>query len=146
MPVPGDVDIVLASILMVAGVIGAQYGVRVGQKLRGEQLRALLALDTPHRFRLYFRDDPLPDLLPDLPHVERRVIRVPRPRSDHQHRPNRRFLARPIADPPFKLLDEGAHTISPSTCRAFRLLYSASGCHLQVAGLRFFPSDEQDIT
>ncbi|MCY1526825.1 hypothetical protein D9M68_618660 [compost metagenome] len=29
---------------MIAGVIGAQYGVRVGQKLRGEQLRALLAL------------------------------------------------------------------------------------------------------
>lgn len=38
------VDIVLAFILMVAGVIGAQYGVRIGQKLRGEQLRALLAL------------------------------------------------------------------------------------------------------
>nr|WP_210274302.1 sulfite exporter TauE/SafE family protein [Rhizobium leguminosarum] len=39
-----SVDIVLAFILMVAGVIGAQYGVRVGQKLRGEQLRALLGL------------------------------------------------------------------------------------------------------
>jgi uncharacterized membrane protein YfcA len=39
-----SVDIVLAFVLMVAGVIGAQYGVRVGQKLRGEQLRALLAL------------------------------------------------------------------------------------------------------
>jgi uncharacterized protein len=39
-----SVDIVLAFILMIAGVIGAQYGVRVGQKLRGEQLRALLAL------------------------------------------------------------------------------------------------------
>ena len=38
-----SVDVVLAFILMVAGVIGAQYGVRVGQKLRGEQLRALLA-------------------------------------------------------------------------------------------------------
>jgi uncharacterized membrane protein YfcA len=38
------VDIVLAFVLMIAGVIGAQYGVRVGQKLRGEQLRALLAL------------------------------------------------------------------------------------------------------
>jgi uncharacterized membrane protein YfcA len=38
------VDIVLAFLLMVAGVVGAQYGVRVGQKLRGEQLRALLAL------------------------------------------------------------------------------------------------------
>ncbi|WP_029619489.1 sulfite exporter TauE/SafE family protein [Pseudorhizobium marinum] len=39
-----SVDIVLATILMVAGVIGAQYGVRVGQRLRGEQLRALLGL------------------------------------------------------------------------------------------------------
>ncbi|MEA3536248.1 sulfite exporter TauE/SafE family protein [Rhizobium sp. CC-YZS058] len=39
-----SVDIVLAFVLMIAGVIGAQYGVRVGQKLRGEQLRALLAL------------------------------------------------------------------------------------------------------
>ncbi|OLP53471.1 permease [Rhizobium rhizosphaerae] len=38
------VDIVLAFFLMIAGVVGAQYGVRVGQKLRGEQLRALLAL------------------------------------------------------------------------------------------------------
>jgi hypothetical protein len=39
-----SVDIVLAFLLMVAGVFGAQYGVRVGQKLRGEQLRALLGL------------------------------------------------------------------------------------------------------
>ncbi|MDI7862290.1 sulfite exporter TauE/SafE family protein [Rhizobiaceae bacterium n13] len=39
-----SVDIVLAFILMAAGVIGAQYGVRVGQRLRGEQLRALLGL------------------------------------------------------------------------------------------------------
>ncbi|GAC1041577.1 sulfite exporter TauE/SafE family protein [Rhizobium sp. No.120] len=39
-----SVDIILAFLLMVAGVIGAQYGVRVGQKLRGEQLRALLGL------------------------------------------------------------------------------------------------------
>ncbi|MDL2399221.1 sulfite exporter TauE/SafE family protein [Rhizobium mayense] len=39
-----SVDIVLAFLLMVAGVVGAQYGVRVGQKLRGEQLRALLGL------------------------------------------------------------------------------------------------------
>ncbi len=39
-----SVDIVLAFILMLAGVVGAQYGVRVGQKLRGEQLRALLGL------------------------------------------------------------------------------------------------------
>ncbi|MDF2371453.1 MAG: sulfite exporter TauE/SafE family protein [Rhizobiaceae bacterium] len=39
-----SVDIFLGGMLMVAGVVGAQYGVRVGQKLRGDQLRALLAL------------------------------------------------------------------------------------------------------
>src|SRR5690606_12485251 len=38
------VDVALAFLLMVGGVAGAQYGARVGQKLRGEQLRALLAL------------------------------------------------------------------------------------------------------
>lgn len=38
------VDIVLALILMVGGVIGAQFGAQAGQKLRGEQLRALLGL------------------------------------------------------------------------------------------------------
>ena len=37
-------DIVLAFILVIGGVIGGQFGVRAGQKLRGEQLRALLAL------------------------------------------------------------------------------------------------------
>ena len=39
-----SVDIMLALILMVGGVIGAQFGAQVGQALRGEQLRALLAL------------------------------------------------------------------------------------------------------
>ncbi len=38
------VDIVLAFLLMAGGVAGAQYGARAGQFLRGEQLRALLAL------------------------------------------------------------------------------------------------------
>jgi uncharacterized membrane protein YfcA len=38
------VDLLLAFILMVGGVIGAQFGVSAGQKLRGEQLRALLAI------------------------------------------------------------------------------------------------------
>ena len=38
------VDVMLAFILMVGGVIGAQFGARTGQKLKGEQLRALLAL------------------------------------------------------------------------------------------------------
>jgi uncharacterized membrane protein YfcA len=37
-------DIVLAFPLVIGGVIGGQFGVRAGQKLRAEQLRALLAL------------------------------------------------------------------------------------------------------
>jgi hypothetical protein len=39
-----SVDIMLALLLMVGGVVGAQFGARVGQAIRGEQLRALLAL------------------------------------------------------------------------------------------------------
>lgn len=39
-----SVDVVLALLLMIGGVAGAQYGAQIGQKLRGEQLRALLAL------------------------------------------------------------------------------------------------------
>lgn len=39
-----SVDIVLALTLMLGGVAGAQYGTSVGRRLRGEQLRALLAL------------------------------------------------------------------------------------------------------
>ena len=38
------VDIVLAVLLMLGGVAGAQYGAYAGQRLRGEQLRAMLAL------------------------------------------------------------------------------------------------------
>ena len=38
------VDVVLATILIIGSVVGAQIGARLGQKLRGEQLRALLAL------------------------------------------------------------------------------------------------------
>ncbi|MEC9201787.1 MAG: sulfite exporter TauE/SafE family protein [Pseudomonadota bacterium] len=38
------VDVVLATILIIGGVVGAQIGARLGQKHRGEQLRALLAL------------------------------------------------------------------------------------------------------
>jgi uncharacterized membrane protein YfcA len=38
------VDIVLAGLLVCGGVVGAQLGVRAGAKLRGEQLRLLLAL------------------------------------------------------------------------------------------------------
>jgi uncharacterized protein len=39
-----SVDIILGLPLMLGGVIGAQYGAKAGQKLRAEQLRALLAL------------------------------------------------------------------------------------------------------
>jgi uncharacterized membrane protein YfcA len=38
------VDAVLALILMVGGVIGAQFGTRAGQKISGERLRLLLGL------------------------------------------------------------------------------------------------------
>lgn len=38
------VDIVLALLLVVGGVVGAQLGVRVGAKMRGEQLRMGLAI------------------------------------------------------------------------------------------------------
>jgi uncharacterized membrane protein YfcA len=38
------VDALLALILMVGGVIGAQFGVRTGQQMRGERLRLLLGL------------------------------------------------------------------------------------------------------
>ncbi len=39
-----SVDIVLALFLILGGVVGAQFGVRIGARLRGEQLRLLLAL------------------------------------------------------------------------------------------------------
>ena len=38
------VDVILALILLTGGVIGAQVGTRAGTRLRGEQLRVLLAL------------------------------------------------------------------------------------------------------
>jgi uncharacterized membrane protein YfcA len=40
----GTVDLVLAFTLMIGGVIGAQFGVAVGRRLRGEELRVLLGL------------------------------------------------------------------------------------------------------
>jgi uncharacterized membrane protein YfcA len=38
------VDAVLALILMIGGVTGAQFGARLGQKIRSEHLRLLLGL------------------------------------------------------------------------------------------------------
>lgn len=40
----GTIDVVLAFLLMIGGVFGAQFGAEAGRKLRGDQLRALLAL------------------------------------------------------------------------------------------------------
>lgn len=39
-----SVDVVLAFLLLVGAVVGAQYGARIGARLKGEQLRALLAI------------------------------------------------------------------------------------------------------
>ena len=39
-----SVDIILSFLLLVGGVIGAQFGVRIGLKLKAEQLRILLAI------------------------------------------------------------------------------------------------------
>jgi len=39
-----NVDIMLAFILIVGGVVGAQYGVRMASRMPGEQLRFLLAV------------------------------------------------------------------------------------------------------
>jgi uncharacterized membrane protein YfcA len=38
-----NVDVVLAVILMAGGVVGAQFGAVAGERLKGEQLRFLLA-------------------------------------------------------------------------------------------------------
>ena len=38
------VDIVLAALMILGGVIGAQIGVRIGSKLKAEYLRGLLAI------------------------------------------------------------------------------------------------------
>jgi uncharacterized membrane protein YfcA len=38
-----NVDVVLATVLMAGGVIGAQFGTLAGQRLKGEELRFLLA-------------------------------------------------------------------------------------------------------
>lgn len=40
----GTVDAILALILMIGGTMGAQFGARAGQRLKGEYLRLLLAL------------------------------------------------------------------------------------------------------
>lgn len=41
-------------------------------------IQALLALDSPHRFTLYFREQPAPDLFATHPNVAQRVLPFPR--------------------------------------------------------------------
>ena len=43
-PRESDVDLLLAFVLMVGGVVGAQFGASAGQRMRSEHLRALLAI------------------------------------------------------------------------------------------------------
>ena len=38
------VDVMLALLLLIGGVLGAQIGTRMGSKLRGDQLRIMLAV------------------------------------------------------------------------------------------------------
>jgi hypothetical protein len=38
-----SVDVILALVLILSGVIGAQFGTKAGAKLKGEQMRFLLA-------------------------------------------------------------------------------------------------------
>jgi len=59
-----SVDVVLAFLLMVGGVIGAQYGTRAGRHLRAEQLRLLmavlvLAIALRLAFQLFIKPDDL---------------------------------------------------------------------------------------
>ena len=72
------VDAVLALILMVGGVIGAQFGARTGQKMRGERLRLLLgllvfAVGLRFAYELVVQPD---DLLLDPPRQERMMRRI----------------------------------------------------------------------
>ncbi len=65
------VDILLALLLMIGGVIGAQFGVRAGQYLKGEQLRALLgamvlAVGMRMAVELIIRPDELYSIAPML--------------------------------------------------------------------------------
>jgi uncharacterized protein len=65
------VDVVLAFLLMLGGVAGAQYGAKAGQRLRGEQLRALLgALVLAVALRLAFDLFVAPDNLYSLTAVD----------------------------------------------------------------------------
>lgn len=43
-----------------------------------QMIRALIRLNTQHRITLYFRDTPSPDLFPESPLVQKRVIPFPR--------------------------------------------------------------------
>ena len=70
------VDAVLALILMVGGVIGAQFGARTGQNMRGERLRLLLGLLVfAVGLRFAFELVVQPDDLFSIRHVRSRMMR-----------------------------------------------------------------------
>jgi hypothetical protein len=65
------VDIVLASLLLVGGVIGAQFGARMSMRFRPETLRALLGLivllvGLRMGLGLFVRPEDMFDLAPSL--------------------------------------------------------------------------------
>ena len=82
------VDAVLALILMIGGVTGAQFGARAGQKIRGEHLRLLLGL-SDSRGR-----NPLRDRTGDPP---RRSLHHPRNRRRRHERARVARSGRPCA-------------------------------------------------
>lgn len=67
------VDVVLAMLLLLGGVIGAQFGTKIGSRLKGEQLRGLLALMVIMvclllLYELIVTPDDLYSVLPIKPH------------------------------------------------------------------------------
>lgn len=64
-----------ASRITVPHLTGTEYYAR---RLIQEMIRINDSRGRSHHLRLYFRDDPAPDLLPVSPHVSTHVIRLPR--------------------------------------------------------------------
>ena len=108
------VDAVLALILMVGGVTGAQFGARAGQKIRGEHLRLLLG--TPDsRGRNPFRH---------------RTGDSPRRSLHHPGNRGRRMIARPSLAAVGAVLLSTVFAILPA--RAERLIVSVSNHRVTV--------------
>ena len=76
------VDAILALVLMVGGVIGAQFGVHTGHKMRPERLRLMLGLLVfAVGVRFAYELVVPPDDLYSLRHVSGRMMRAHRPRA-----------------------------------------------------------------